>query len=156
MASRTKPLPVESGAEWKVLMNAQGRAPATNGAAGTGTGWTGEDYQARGLTIECCAGGAGATAGDEEESQICLHFVFCKPLAGVALSNATLGPITRDKRWGRHLGDVLEKKDLEAMGLHEPRELAPLEQATERPQSQERRSVPSISASREKDDDEDK
>ena len=51
-------------------MNAQGRAPATNGAAGTGTGWTGEDYQARGLTIECCAGGAGATAGDNVERNL--------------------------------------------------------------------------------------
>ena len=115
--------------------------------------WIAHPFAMEDMPASCMA---GATAGDEEESQICLHFVFCKPLAGVALSNATLGPITRDKRWGRHLGDVLEKKDLEAMGLHEPRELAPLEQATERPQSQERRSVPSISASREKDDDEDK
>ena len=48
-------LTAPTATRWTAVLNVKGRAPQTNGEAGTGTGWSGEDYEARGL--EFTAGG---------------------------------------------------------------------------------------------------
>ena len=50
--------------------------------------WIAHPFAMEDMPASCMA---GATAGDEEESQICLHFVFCKPLCGC-------GPLQRHAR----------------------------------------------------------
>jgi hypothetical protein len=53
-------LTVPSENRWTAVLNVRGQAPRTNGEAGTGTGWSGEDYEARGL--EFTAGGSTMTS----------------------------------------------------------------------------------------------
>ena len=63
---------------------------------------------------------AGAAPEDEGNGTVTLHFVYSSDLSGVVLHRASLGPIGRDKRWGKHVIEPLEESDFPRFGLEQP------------------------------------